>query len=403
MLKTIIAILVILSVFGYANNEKYKTYKVHNKDIEITIVYPKHIVQGDKIRLVGVMKNRYRNAHMGGLTISFPQFKYTKGTYSDNTFDTISSYSPPDKIYSGIVKKNIRSKYYMIEGWENIWKSGLKKQFYIEVDVPSSINHLTINVRGVLIFGKSKKYRTEVKLPLKSNSKDQQGYPVGQLSIPIYKNTQPRQKAKTTTPKKKKETTTGTGFFINPNNIVTNQHVVDSCQNIIIKQDGFTSSAIIKLVDSTNDLAILTVKEPHKSYLKFRSGRSARIGESVIAMGYPLGILLGSSVKLTTGNISSLTGLMNDTTILQLTAPVQPGNSGGPLLDNTGSVVGVVHAKLKNPDAQNVNLAIKANIVQMFLDAHDVEYNLDTNRSKKEIVDIADSAKKSIIQIVCEP
>lgn len=190
MINKIIFLLGIFSILLFANNDKFKTYKIHNSDVEITIIYPKHIVQGEKVRLLGVMKNRYRNAHMGGLTISFPQFKYTKGTYSDNTFDTINSYSPPDKIYSGIVKKNIKSKYYMIEGWENNWKSGLEKRFYIEVDIPKNVSYITINVRGVLIFGKSKKYRTEVKLPLSGSYKDQQGYSVGQLSIPmIYGNT----------------------------------------------------------------------------------------------------------------------------------------------------------------------------------------------------------------------
>ena len=366
-------------------------------------MYPKHIVRGEKIRLAGIMKNKYRNARMGGLTISFPQFKYTKGIYSDNTFDTINSYSPPDKIYSGIVKKNIRSKYYMIEGWENNWKSKLKKYFYIEVDLPKHVDYLTINVRGVLVFGKSKKRRTEIKLPVTSNYKDQQGYPVGQLSIPIYHNTQQKPEKKALVPTKKKESSIGTGFFINPTNIITNQHVVDSCRNIIIIKNGIKSSAKIKAVDRTNDLAVLTASEHSKTYLKFRSGRSVRIGESIIAMGYPLGSLLGSSVKLTTGNVSSLTGLMNDTTTLQLTAPVQPGNSGGPLLDNTGSVVGVVHAKLaKKYSAENVNLAIKANVTTMFLDVHEIDYTLDTERNKKEVVDIADNAKKSIIQIICE-
>ncbi len=406
MIKKIIFLLGIFSILLFANNDKIKTFKIHNSDIEITIFYPKHIVQGEKIRLIGAMKNRYRNAHMGGLTISFPQFKYTKGTYSDNTFDTINSYSPPDKIYSGIVKKNIRSKYYMIEGWENNWKSGLKKQFYIEVDIPKHLNHLTINVRGVLVFGKSKKRRTEIKLPATSNYKDQQGYPVGQLSIPIYhdtqRNTQQKTEKKALAPTKKKESSTGTGYFINPTNIITNQHVVDSCRNIKIIKNGVTSSAKIKSVDRTNDLAVLTANKSNKTYLKFRSGRSVRVGESVIAMGYPLGVLLGSRVKLTAGNISSLTGLLNDTTTLQLTAPVQPGSSGGPLLDNTGSVVGIVYAKLNNDVAQNVNLAIKANVATMFLDVHEIDYTFDTNRSKKEVVDIADIAKKSIIQIICE-
>ncbi|MDQ7085413.1 MAG: serine protease [Sulfurovum sp.] len=136
-----------------------------------------------------------------------------------------------------------------------------------------------------------------------------------------------------------------------PIHIITNQHVVDSCRNINIIRDGVISSAKIKFIVRTNYLAILTSTEHSETYLKFRSGR----------------------------NVSSLTDLFNDTTTLQLTAPVQSGNSGGPLLDNTGSIVGVIYAKL----AENVNLAIKANVATMFLDVHEIDYTFDTNRTNR--------------------
>ena len=393
-----------MTVFLFGTDDKVKIFEVHNDDIQISVFYPKYIMQGDKIKLMGVMKNRYRNAHMGGLTISFPQFKYTKGVYSNNTFDSVKSYSPPDKIYSSIYKKNIRSKYYMVEGWEYKWNRGIEKHFYIELEIPKKVNQLIVDVRGVLVFGKNKKYRTETKLPVSSKHVDQQGYPVGRLIIPIYKNKiKQSPKPSTSSPShKKKETTTGTGFYVNPINIITNHHVVESCQNIIVTKDGTQMPAVLKFIDRTNDLAVLSTKQANKTYLKFRTGKRVRIGESIIAMGYPLGALLGSGIKLTTGNVSSLTGLLNDTTKLQLTAPVQHGNSGGPVLDMTGDVIGVIYAGLKNTIAQNVNLAIKANVVTMFLDVHEIDYTVDTNRTKQETVDIADNAKKSIVQVICE-
>ncbi len=399
MIKNIGLILLSLTLFLFGNNENIKIYKIHNDDIQITVLYPKYITQGDKIRLVGVMKNKYRNAHMGGLTISFPQFKYTKGTYSHNTFDSINSYSPPNKIYSSIYKKNIRSKYYMVEGWENKWNRGLEKGFYIELEIPKKLDELIVDVRGVLVFGKNKKYRTEAKLPTKSQYTDQQGYAVGRLVIPVY-HTKP--KTIPVLPHKKKEATTGTGFYVNPTNILTNNHVAGFCEKITVLQNGNQYPAILKFRDRANDLALVSTTKANDTYLKFRSGRSVRIGENIIAMGYPLGMLLGSSVKLTTGNVSARTGLLNDTTKLQLTAPIQPGNSGGPLLDKYGDVVGVIYAKLNDPSAQNVNLAIKANVAKMFLDVHDIEYFEDSNKTKKEVVDIADSAKKSIVQIICK-
>ena len=171
------------SLFSQVNSH-IKTFTVKQNGVEIVIYYPKNITQGENIRLVGIMKNRYKNAIMGGLTLSFPQFRYTKGIYSNNTFDSISSYSPPDKIYSGIKKKNINCKYYMVEGWENKWNKSVNKEFFIELKVPLGISNLLIDVRGVLVFGKKKSNRRELAIPSKGFQKDQQGYVVKQLSIP---------------------------------------------------------------------------------------------------------------------------------------------------------------------------------------------------------------------------
>ncbi|QOR61301.1 S1C family serine protease [Sulfurovum sp. ST-21] len=405
MIQKIFFVVCIFTAMSFAKtNSEVKTFVIEDNEVEIIIIYPDKIVQGESIHLMGIMKNRYKNAVMGGLTLSFPQIRYTNGTYAKNTFDSISSYSPPDKIYSGITKRNIKSKYYMVEGWEKKWNRGVEKQFFIELKVPSGISHLLVNVRGVLVFGKKKSNRKELAIPSVSFAKDQQGYSVRQLSIPIYKK---RTIKKNTTIKKpveedyKKQTVTGTGFFINDNILITNQHVVEECKNIEIVRNGYQAKAKIKSFDKTNDLAVLVSDTPNKSFLKFRGGKGVRIGESIIAMGYPLGDLLGTNIKLTLGNISSLNGLLNDSTKLQLTAPVQHGNSGGPLLDNHGNVVGVIYAGLKNSIAQNVNLAIKDNVARMFLDANDVSYNLDMNISKIEVVDIADEAKKSIVQVIC--
>jgi len=200
----------------------------------------------------------------------------------------------------------------------------------------------------------------------------------------------------------KKEPTTGTGFYINTSQIVTNHHVVKSCNKITLRKDGITSNAIVRFVDTTNDLALIETDMQNSHYLKFRQGKGLRVGESIIAMGYPLGVLLGSKVKLTTGVVSSLTGVLNDTTKIQITAPVQPGSSGGPLLDSRGDVVGVIYAKLKYHIAENVSLAIKANVVKIFLDVHEIEYYLDETPEKKEVVDIAQGVKKGILQVICE-
>ena len=403
-MKKIVILFIIFLSFLYSKNENIKSLYIKEKGVEIIIVYPKKILRGDTIKIAAFMKNKYKYARMGGLTLSFPQFKYSKLSYVDNTFDNISSYSPPDKIYSSILKRNISAKYYMVEGWEYKWYKDDIKAFFVEIKVPENFNEIVINVRGVLVFG-PKKNRYEIKIPSKSYAKDQQGYPVKRIIIPIaniYKNTEPDYNAKIPDINNEKpKVSTGTGFFVNSNTLLTNNHVVENCKNLKVVRTGFKTTANIVSVDKNNDLAILKTKDNSNIVLKFQNDRKVRIGESVIAMGYPLGDLLGSNIKLTTGNISALNGLLNDFTKMQFTAPIQPGNSGGPLLNNKGSVIGIIYAKLKNNIAQNVNLAIKHNVAKMFLDANDIKYEINQNSEKKEVVDIAQDVKEGIVQIIC--
>jgi len=117
---------------------------------------------------------------------------------------------------------------------------------------------------------------------------------------------------------------TGTGFFVDKSTVLTNNHVVKNCNRIELVRKGYKTTARIKAKDSVNDLALLEADKKNGSSLSFRAGKGIRIGDDIIVIGYPLGELLGSGIKLTTGNISALTGLINDTTSMQLTAPVQP-------------------------------------------------------------------------------
>ncbi|WP_052746029.1 trypsin-like peptidase domain-containing protein [Sulfurovum lithotrophicum] len=191
----------------------------------------------------------------------------------------------------------------------------------------------------------------------------------------------------------------GTGFFVDKFTVLTNNHVVKNCKGIELIRMGYRSTAKIKAKDSINDLAILEADKANSSFLNFRAGQGIRIGDDIVVIGYPLGYLLGSGIKVTTGNVSALTGLVNDTTNMQLTAPVQPGNSGGALLDKSGNVVGVVVARLKRE--QNVNLAIKSNVAQMFLDINNINYGVSMSKDKKDVADIADEAKDGIVKVIC--
>ncbi|MGY4449362.1 S1-C subfamily serine protease [Bradyrhizobium sp. i1.3.1] len=135
--------------------------------------------------------------------------------------------------------------------------------------------------------------------------------------------------------------------------------------------------------DVNNDLALLQAPSmtTFKDFARIRD-RSIRSGDSVIVIGFPFHGLLTSDFTVTTGIASSLSGMRNDTRFLQISAPVQPGNSGGPLFDTTGQIVGVVTAKIPalrivaatGNIPENINFAIKTGMLRDFLDNSVVPY-----------------------------
>jgi S1-C subfamily serine protease len=134
-----------------------------------------------------------------------------------------------------------------------------------------------------------------------------------------------------------------------------------------------------------------------------------RVGDGVVSFGFPLGSLLATDGNVTTGNVTALAGFANDARMLQTTAPVQPGNSGGPLLDTSGNVIGVISSGLSpikvkrgttiNP--QNVNFAIKASVVQSFLEQQKIAYATATSTKELKPADIAEQVKRSTVVIEC--
>jgi serine protease Do len=134
------------------------------------------------------------------------------------------------------------------------------------------------------------------------------------------------------------------------------------------------------------------------------------LGEGVAVFGYPLSGLLSSGGNFTLGNVTALAGLRDDTRILQISAPVQPGNSGGPLLDDSGAVVGIIVAKLNammlaiatDDLAQNVNFAIKANVAESFSDAQGIPVQVSTPGGLPlPPADLADKAKAITVRVKC--
>ncbi|TPG53513.1 serine protease [Roseomonas nepalensis] len=206
---------------------------------------------------------------------------------------------------------------------------------------------------------------------------------------------------------------TGTGFLVAGERVLTNRHVVDNCNRVLVRgPDGRNHAATPPArTDATLDLALLTVPGLAGPVLAFRQGPPVRRGEGVVAYGYPLTGLLSSDAKLTRGEINGLAGLRDNQDQFQISAPVQPGNSGGPLLDMQGNVVGVVVSKLNaqavagrtGDIAQNINFAVKGERAAAFLRAAGVSPTAATSGgTDRSTADVGEIAGRSTVFIRCE-
>ena len=156
--------------------------------------------------------------------------------------------------------------------------------------------------------------------------------------------------------------------------VATNFHVVENAKNLVVtgvngdKSTNYTAEVI--LTDKFNDLAVMKVTDYRFNGFNIKygvKGNVSDIGTDIFVLGYPLTTTMGEDIKLTTGVISSKTGFQGDVSQYQISAAVQPGNSGGPLFDSQGNLIGIVSAKHRG--AENVGYAIKLSYLRNLLDS----------------------------------
>ena len=191
--------------------------------------------------------------------------------------------------------------------------------------------------------------------------------------------------------------------------VLTNDHVVKGCTSYTVRMVGETEQPAVLLArDRQNDLALLKAARPYAKAATLRM-EPPRLAESVLVYGFPLSDLLASSGNVTLGSVSALTGLRDDSRDVQITAAVQPGNSGGPVFDGSGLLLGVVQSKLDairaasvtGDIAQNVNFAIRSSLAVSFLGANGVEPAFDKRGPALPADEVAEHAQKVTVQVLC--
>ena len=208
-----------------------------------------------------------------------------------------------------------------------------------------------------------------------------------------------------------KKVAAGSGFRVSAaGHILTNAHVVRGCREVRVPPAPHMKSRRVA-VAARNDAADLALLEgpAGRPSAAFRRGRGIRPGAGVVVAGFPLHGLLAKTVNVSVGSVSALAGPDDDSRLIQISAPVQQGNSGGPVLDAAGKVVGVVVWKLNalkiaettGSIPQNVNFAVSAGTVRAFLDAEGVAYATAPSVEKRAPEDVAAAARKFTVLVEC--
>jgi S1-C subfamily serine protease len=208
---------------------------------------------------------------------------------------------------------------------------------------------------------------------------------------------------------------TGSGIVITADGLIlTNEHVVRQCDAYEVALDSTrTVKATLRAADTARDLALLAAEQSFPQAAPLRRDAAPRLGEPVAVVGYPLVQVLSAQPNVSFGHVNSTVGLKGNPGQMQIDVPIQRGNSGGPVFDAAGNVIGIVVSKL---DAlklakstgdlpQNINFAIRGDVVRSFLEAEQVDFTASTASAKLENTEMASrgTAVTVLIRCVREP
>ena len=184
------------------------------------------------------------------------------------------------------------------------------------------------------------------------------------------------------------QTGSGTGFAVSPSgHVVTNHHVIKGCMNVVVHHNGEFFEANIVSQDPINDLALLRADFQPTDYFGF-STQDADLTQEVMVAGFPFGLEVNASVKVTRGGVTALSGTNNNFSQMTVDAAIQPGNSGGPILDEKANVVGVAVARLslefarkQGGTTEGSNYGIKGSVVKVFLGSNNIALRGQNDRT----------------------
>jgi len=203
----------------------------------------------------------------------------------------------------------------------------------------------------------------------------------------------------------------GAGVVVTEDGLVlTNHHVAKDCDAIGVRDDAeHNAKAHVVGVDVANDLALLRAERKFARAASFRRGAPLQAGESVTVVGFPLAPLLGFEPNVTFGYISAVGGLRGDASRFQISAPIHKGNSGGPILDQAGQVIGIVTAKLNalavekrmGDLPQNISFGVKGEVALAFLESHAAAVRQGADGAKLENTQVAAIGRDVTVLVAC--